>query len=161
MKMEISDRDFLIFFDRALDGMSKIVGELGQEISNQRPNIEGVNSPYAVLYHCVSLTNYWIGTLIGSRETKRDRNNEFVAVGDIKSLLTSVETLKKQVRLDLQNYQGDQPPTEIPNIEYSPMKDYTDWNQAQVLLHTYEELAQHHGHIEITKDILIKSKPNS
>ena len=41
------------------------------------------------------------------------------------------------------------------------MKEYTDWNQAQVLLHTYEELAQHHGHIEITKDILIKSKPNS
>ena len=72
MQMEINDRDFLIFIDRAFDGMSKIVMDLGQEIANKRPALDGGNSPYAILFHCVGLTNYWVGTLIGNRSTERD-----------------------------------------------------------------------------------------
>ena len=161
MQMEINDRDFLIFIVRAFDGMSKIVMDLGQEIANKRPALDGGNSPYAILFHCVGLTNYWVGTLIGNRSTERDRNNEFVATGDINSLLKSVEEIKKQIRLDLKKFNGHMPPTEIPNVAYSPMKEHEEWNQAQVLIHTYEELAQHHGHMEITKDILIKSQTDN
>ena len=150
----MNDTDFLVFFDRAFDGMSEIVSSLGQEISNTRAPIHGGNSPYAILYHCVGLTNYWIGTLIGNRTTKRDRNSEFVSTGDVNTLLRSVEEIKKQIRLDLRKFNGRMPPTEIPNAAYSPMKEHKNWNQAQVLIHTYEELAQHHGHMEITKDIL-------
>ena len=43
MQMEINDRDFLIFIDRAFDGMSKIVLDLGQEIANSRPSLDGGN----------------------------------------------------------------------------------------------------------------------
>ena len=136
MQMEINDRDFLIFIDRAFDGMSKIVMDLGQEIANKRPALDGGNSPYAILFHCVGLTNYWVGTLIGNRSTERDRYNEFVATGDINSLLKSVEEIKKQIRLDLKKFNGHMPPTEIPNVAYSPMKEHEEWIQAHVLIHT-------------------------
>ena len=63
--MEISHEDFLMFIDRALDGMLRIVEELGEERVNMRPDLPGANSPYAILTHCIGVCDYWIGTLLG------------------------------------------------------------------------------------------------
>ena len=30
-----------------------------------------------------------------------------------------------------------------------------DWNTGAVIVHTYEELAQHHGQMELTRDVLL------
>jgi len=46
--MEISNEDFLMFIERALDGMLRIVEELGDERANLRPDLPGANSPYAI-----------------------------------------------------------------------------------------------------------------
>ena len=72
--MEISHEDFLMFIDRALDGMLRIVEELGEERANMRPDLPGANSPYAILTHCIGVCDYWIGTLLGKREFFRDRD---------------------------------------------------------------------------------------
>ena len=47
--MAISEEDFLMFIDRALDGMLRLVKELGEERANLRPDLLGANSPYAIL----------------------------------------------------------------------------------------------------------------
>ena len=80
--MEISHEDFLMFIDRALDGMLRIVEELGEERANMRPDLPGANSPYAILTHCIGVCDYWIGTLLGKREVFRDRDAEFRAVAE-------------------------------------------------------------------------------
>ena len=53
--MEISQEDFLMFINRALDGMLSIVEELDEERANLCPDLPGANSPYAILTHCVGV----------------------------------------------------------------------------------------------------------
>ena len=166
---EIDSQDFLLFMDRALDGMVAILEGLGDELANKEPDLPGANSPYAILFHCLGVTNYWIGTLLGGREVPRDRSAEFKATGSVKDLSERIQGLKVQIRNDLDGFQGTAALTSAPN--HSPIPgdatqrvaddlvqrddpEHDQWTQGMVLVHTYEELAQHHGQIELTRDIL-------
>ena len=116
---EIDSQDFLLFVDRALDGMVAILEELGDELANKEPNLPGANSPYAILFHCLGVTNYWIGTLLGGREVPRDRPAEFKARGSVKELSERIHSLKLQIRSDLDGFKGTAALTSTPNPSYS------------------------------------------
>jgi hypothetical protein len=73
----ISVDDYLFFVDEALDGMVRIVTELGDDLANRRPDVSGANSPYAVLTHCLGVMEYWAGYLVAGRRIERDRDAEF------------------------------------------------------------------------------------
>ena len=158
--MEISHEDFLMFINRALDGMLRIVEELGEERANMRPDLPGANSPYAILTHCVGVCDYWIGTLLGKREFVRDRDAEFKACGTLGELRESVGELKEKLLEDIKQVQGEKPLASAPNSMYNPLRgtDLGDWTQGTALIHAYEELAQHHGQMEITRDLLMGSQ---
>ncbi len=149
---EIDSQDFLLFIDRALDGMVAILEELGDELANSEPDLPGANSPYAIFFHCLGVTNYWIGTLLGGRDVPRDRPAEFKATGSVKEISERIHGLKVQIRNDLDGFKGTAVLTRTP--DHSPIPDYDQWTQGWVLVHTYEELAQHHGQMELTRDIL-------
>jgi len=158
--MQITTDDFLYFINVALDGMVRIVEELGDERVNWRPDLPGANSPYAILYHCVGCTNFWIGGLLAGRHVIRDRNSEFRAQGTVADIRQAVQALKKQLPKDIKNIQGDQP---LACSEYltqlqawTTRQDIQHWRQGKALVHAYEELAQHHGQMEITRDILMQ-----
>ncbi len=155
--MEISQEDFLMFIDRALDGMLRIVEELGEERANMRPDLPGANSPYAILTHCVGVCNYWIGTLLAGREVFRDRDAEFRASGTVVELRERVWELKTQFRQDIKQVQGEKRLASAPNSAYNLLRgtEFEDWTQGAALIHTYEELAQHHGQMELTRDVLM------
>ena len=114
--MEISHEDFLMFIDRALDGMLRIVEELGEERANMRPDLPGANSPYAILTHCIGVCDYWIGTLLGKREFFRDRDAEFKASGTIDELRERVWELKAQLLEDIRQVQGGKPLASAPTL---------------------------------------------
>ena len=65
--MDISQEDFMIFVDTALDGMLGIVAGLGDDLANRNPDLPGANSPYAILYHCVAVCHYWVGVHVADR----------------------------------------------------------------------------------------------
>ena len=158
--MEISTEDYLMFVDRALDGMMGIVEEMGDALANSSPdlpNLKQANSPYAILFHCVGVYHYWVGTLVAGRNTDRDRPAEFIASGSVADLKKLVSALKLQFRTDLNSVDGGQSLAIMPNPDYTPLPGYTQWTQGAVLIHVYEELAQHHGQMELTRDILLKS----
>ena len=159
--MQISPDDYLTFVDRALDGMMGIIEQMG-DLANRSPDLSGANSPYAILVHCVGVCHYWIGTLIAGRHTDRDRPAEFQATGSAAALRAAVNDLKRQIRLDLRNVTPDvdeeQGLAAMPNTDYSPLPDRTHWTQGAVLMHTYEELAQHHGQMQLTRDILVQGR---
>ncbi|MFP6653785.1 MAG: hypothetical protein VCA17_16430, partial [Dehalococcoidia bacterium] len=91
------------------------------------------------------------------RDFKRDRPSEFVATGKVADLRESVLDLKRQLREDIKHVQGDQPPATGPNQQYFPLgSEYEGWTQGAALIHTLEELAQHHGQMELTRDFLLK-----
>jgi hypothetical protein len=158
--MQIDPDDFLYFIDCALDGMVRIVEELGDERVNLRPDIPGANSPYAILYHCVGCTNFWIGGLIAGRQVIRDRDAEFQAQGTVADIRQAVHALKKQLQEDITNVQGDQPlaypDALLPLQAWTTQQGVQHWRQGKALIHAYEELSQHHGQMEITRDILMQ-----
>jgi hypothetical protein len=157
--MQITTDDFLYFINAALDGMVRIVEELGEERVNLRPNIPGANSPYVILYHCVGCTNYWIGALIAGRQVTRDRDAEFQAQGTVAEIRQAVRALQKQLREDITHVQGEQPlaypDALLPLQRWTKQQGVQHWRQGKALIHAYEELAQHHGQMEITRDILM------
>jgi Protein of unknown function (DUF664) len=153
--MHISHDDFLLFIDRALDGMLHIVEELGDERAHRRPALPGANSPYAILTHCVGVAHYWIGARLAHRHISRDRDAEFRAQGTGDEIRRVVRTLQRQLREDIRHVRGEQPLVSPPASSYTPMGYDEGWTQGAALLHAYEELAQHHGQIEITRDILL------
>jgi hypothetical protein len=158
--MEISQEDFLMFINRALDGMLSIVEELGEERANLCPDLPGANSPYAILTHCVGVCHYWIGTLLGKREVFRDRDSEFIASGSVVELRERVVGLKAKLPADIKQVQGEKTLASAPNAIYNPLRgtDRGDWREGTALIHAYEELAQHHGQMEITRDLLMGSQ---
>jgi hypothetical protein len=160
LAMQINTDDFLYFTNVALDGMVRIVEALGDERVNLRPAIPGANSPYVILYHCVGCTNFWIGALIAGRQVTRDRDAEFRAQGTVAEIVQAVRTLQKQLREDITHVQGDQPlayPDALLSLKAGTTRQGVHhWRQGQALMHAYEELAQHHGQMEITRDILLK-----
>jgi len=158
-RMQITTDDFLYFINCALDGMVRIVEELGDDRVNLRPNIPGTNSPYAILFHCVGCTNYWVGALIAGRQVTRDRDAEFRAQGTVADIRRAVRALQKQLREDITHVQGDRPlaypDALLPLQAWTKQQGVPQWSQGKALIHAYEELAQHHGQMEITRDILM------
>jgi hypothetical protein len=152
--MQITHEDFLLFIDRAFDGMLKIVEDLGDERANMRPDLPGANSPYAILFHCVGVANFWIGSLLAGRQVHRDRDAEFRAQGMVAEIRQLVVDLKRQLREDIKHVQGDKPLAFPPPPSFNPMREYANWTQGAALIHALEEFAQHHGQMELTRDII-------
>jgi hypothetical protein len=145
--------EYLYFLDRALDGMLAAVAELGDERANQAPPLPGANPPWAITYHCTQVAEYWIGHLIGGRDSHRDRAAEFTARGTVAELAGMIADLGGRLREDLSGFDAAAPLTNTPPADYEgPSRALTPTG---VLLHVLEELAQHHGQVELTRDVLL------
>lgn len=145
--------DFLAFVDDALDGMVAIVVELGDDLANRRPDLPGANAPFALLTHCLGVMEYWGGHVVAGRTIARDRDAEFVATGEVASLVDRVAGARAQLRRDLEGVA----PFDPPRGEVDPADAALPLGRTQggALLHVYEELAQHRGQMELTRDVLL------
>jgi hypothetical protein len=154
--MDARTADLSFFINRALEQMTAIVLELGDARVNEAPTLEGANSPYAILTHCVGVMSYWGGYVAVGRPITRDRDAEFRAHGSVAELLTEVDAAKKQIANDLSIASLDDPVANIPDSGYDSPREVL--LQGTVFLHVFEELFQHCGQMEITRDISLKSR---
>ncbi|PXY20777.1 DUF664 domain-containing protein [Prauserella muralis] len=144
--------EYLYFVTRAFDGMLAALGTLGDERINDRPPLAGANSPYAIVYHCAEVAEYWIGHVLAGRPSARDRAAEFQATGTLDGLRRQVAEVSDRIRADLAGAGLDAAPANPPSPDYQgPDRPLTC---AGVLLHVLEELAQHNGQVELTRDVL-------
>jgi Protein of unknown function (DUF664) len=149
----ISVDDFLFYVDDALEGMLAIVEDLGDDMSNRRPGLPGANSPFAILTHCLGVMEFWGGHRISGREFERDRPAEFVASGKVSDLADRVRIQREKLAADLADFEPfDKPNGDIPEDDLAVPLGRT---KGAVLVHIYEELAQHRGQMEITRDLLL------
>jgi hypothetical protein len=149
----ISNDDFLFYVDDALRGMVDIVTGLGDEVANRRPDLPGANSPYAVLTHSLGVMEFWGGVAVAGRPVRRDRDAEFVARGPVAPLAERAEAARIQLRRDMEGMD----PSAAPHggaLLGSGGEPFTT-SCGGVLLHIYEELAQHRGQMELTRDVLL------
>lgn len=149
----ISTEEFLYFVDEALDGMVQIVSGLGDDLANGRPDIPGANSPYAILYHCLGVMEYWAGQVVAGRQVQRDRDAEFRARGPVADLVVRARRARKQLDADIAGLDPAAPPRGALEPAHAGLP-FTKTCGA-VLLHVYEELAQHRGQMEGCRDVLL------
>jgi len=149
----IPDSDFLWFVDQALDATVAIVRELGDERANARPALPGANSPYAILTHCLGVMDYWAGHAVAGRRIARDREAEFRATGRVDDLIERVAAARRQLEADVATVRSLDAPRGalLPDDAAIPIGR----TQGGVLLHIYEELQQHLGQMELTRDMLV------
>jgi hypothetical protein len=148
----ISTDDYLYFVDRALDGMAEVLTDLGDELANQRPDLAGANSAYVITFHCLGVLEFWVGHLVAGRPVERDRDAEFVASGPVSELVARIPVAKEQLRADLDGVEPTAP------LRFEPPGPYlvtrAELTQSGALQHVYEELAQHLGQLELTRDLV-------
>jgi hypothetical protein len=144
--------DYLYFVDEALEGMVAIVADLGDELANRQLDLAGANSPYAVLYHCLGVMEYWGGALVAGRGIERDRDAEFRAGGPVGELVRRTRQARRQLGSDIADLEPHAPPRGTPEPEDADLP--LARTQGGVLVHIYEELAQHRGQMEVTRDVL-------
>lgn len=146
----ISKELFLGFADEALQAMATIVDELGDELANTAPALPGANTPYAILTHCLGVCGHWASTVNLGQVVPRDRDSEFTARGETAALLERT----RQVRADLRRWVEQADPSAPPANPTGHGHDAFEGTQGGVLLHVYQELSQHLGQLELTRDIL-------
>ncbi|MCX4908967.1 DinB family protein [Streptomyces sp. NBC_00878] len=144
--------EYLYFLRRAFDGMLDVLEELGDDLANTRPPLPGANSVYAIAYHCAAVADYWTGHVIAGREVDRDRASEFTATGHGKDLHRHVDALFERLRADLAQAIPTSSPRNTPPADFEGPDRPLSVRGVQ--LHVLEELAQHHGQIQITRDLL-------
>ncbi len=149
----ITREHYLYFTGRALSGMIDIVTALGDDLANRRPALDGANSPYALLHHCLGVVTYWAGWLVAGRPVDRDRGAEFVAHGPVAELVGRAREVEELLKADVSEVDPRAPLHGFPPPEFGGPGIPLD--RGGVLLHVYEELAQHHGQMEILRDVLL------
>lgn len=144
--------DFVYFATRALNGMTSIVRDLGDELANTRPSLPGANTPYALLVHCLGVTEYWLGHLVLGRPSDRHRDSEFAAAGPVDALVQRARESATQLGRDVAQATPSAPLVNEPSASaQGPDRPLT---QGAAIQHVFEELAQHHGQMEIMRDVI-------
>src|ERR1700722_6579171 len=149
----ISVDDYLFYVDDALDSMVGILEDLGDELANERPALPGANSPYAIVNHCLGVMEFWAGSVVCGRQIERDRAAEFTASGEGRALVGRVRSAQEQLRADIAELEPGAGPRGALKPGHGDHPQYK--SQGGALFHLYEELAQHRGQMEITRDLLL------
>jgi hypothetical protein len=153
---QLTEWDYFLL-ERHLDRMAVIVADLGDELVNLTPDLPGANSAYQLVFHSCGMLEWWTRSAILGLDVQRNREAEFTASGSVADLLQRVETVKRQLRSDLASIDLDAP------LRGDPSDDYVGTpigaSGRGVLMHALEELAQHHGHLEITRDVVRRAHP--
>jgi hypothetical protein len=148
----VAASDYLWFVDLALRQMVAIVEGLGDEWANRRPPLAGANTPFAILTHCLGVMEYWGGATVAGRAIQRDRAAEFTARGEVAVLLRRTEEARCRLREDVAGLDTTAVPVGVQPNPDDPIP-YGD-SKGAVLLHILEELFQHLGQMELTRDML-------
>jgi hypothetical protein len=141
------------YVDRAVDQMTAIVSELGDDLANRQPGLPGANSPYAILRHCLGVMEFWGGEVVAGRQVSRDRPAEFRAHGQVADLAAATRRAQDQFHADAATAEFAAPPRGgYAHQKYPDRLEFT--SQGHTLLHVLEEVTQHLGQMELTRDIL-------
>lgn len=145
---------YLAFCDSSLDAYAGIIRELGDpHVNAVVPEVEGSNAAFATVAHVVGVMGRWARTVNRGVVVPRDRDAEFTATGTADEALALLARGRARLHEDVRAADPEAAPVNPPagrEDEYP--------TQGDVLLHVYEELAQHLGQLEVTRDVLLAAR---
>jgi len=148
--VRVTSDDYLAFIDITLDGYRWALARLDDTTVNQRPEVEGANSPYALITHATGACRWWLLHITIGQPTDRVRDDEFLGQGPVSDLTTVIDDLQRD--LHQAGPQLDAATELAVDPGWSP--EGWAWTVGSVAMHAYEELAQHLGHLELTVDLV-------
>ena len=152
---DVDRNDMIAFVNLAFDRMLDKAEILGSRVRD-RPNLDGANSVFAVVVHCMGVTEWWLGHAILGRASDRDRDAELAASGTIADLRRLVAQFRSALP-ELVELAVNTPVPESAYLEAVTVeKRAWPWTTASICLHVVEELFQHAGHVDITADLLTR-----
>jgi hypothetical protein len=152
----ISVDEYLRYCDQALDAYAAIVTELGDDLVNVRlDGVPGSNSAFALVTHVHGMTANWVRTVNRGIVVPRDRPAEFTATGTVGDAQRIVAATRAMLHEDARAASPRERPAN-PDRRRDGSISYA--TQGDVLLHVYEELAQHLGQLEVTRDVLLATR---
>ena len=149
----ISTDDYIWFVNQKLDQMVEVLHQLGDDHVCERPELPGANSPFGIVTHCLGVMTSWAGHLVAGREVVRDREAEFHATGDVETLVAKIDTARIQFRSDVDAAQFNAALHDAVSPADADLP--IGKRQGAALVHIFEELTQHLGQMEITRDVLL------
>lgn len=149
----ITVEEYLDYCDRALDGFVAIVRELGDDLVNARlADVPGANTASGLVAHVAGVIDRWGSTVNLGVVVPRDRDAEFLATGTVADALATLDAARTRLHAHARAATPREAPANPPPPEEFPDFEAT---QGDVLLHVYEELAQHLGQLQVTRDVLL------
>lgn len=137
------------------DELVALVGATDDATANRTLPVEGSNSVVQILVHCCGMMRRWISTVNLGREVPRDRDAEFTS----SMTLNAVESLANSTRAACQDDLSQTVMQSSPALVPSGREHYWTTTCEGVLLHVLEELCQHLGQAEVTRDVLMSCQP--
>ena len=153
--MTITLDDFEVFCRRSFAGVLAVADRLGDELINERPRATAGSSPYALVFHILGACEWWVGHMVAGDESSRVREDEFIATGTVAELHLAVDAWLDLLTARRPLLDAATELTEIPQTQ-TPLAG--EWTVGAALIHAYEELAQHLGHLEVTADLLLADR---
>ena len=147
----ISPEEYLDYCDKALDQYAETPGALGDDLVNERLDVPGSNSAFALTAHVCGVMGRWARQVNRGIVVERDRDAEFAARGSLAEALA----LLHEARVRLHEDVGATDFRARPALPPGDDAEAATATQGEVLLHVYEEVAQHLGHLDVTRDVLL------
>lgn len=113
-------------------------------------HVVGSNSAFVLVAHVVGVMGRWGRTVNRGIFVPRDRDAEFTAAGTVDEALAVLEMGRVRLHEDAHAADPKAAPINPPTDPDEPVG-----TQGDVLLHIYEELVQHLGQLEVTRDVLL------
>lgn len=149
--MDITVEDFIVFCERTIAGMQRSLARLDDTTVNALPAVPAANSPYQLVTHALAACEWWTAHIICGHPSERDRAGEFTSMGTVDGLRRRCDAFVvrlRELRPDLEAA------TELAHEAHTSTPLGREWTVGAAMIHAYEELAQHLGHLEITVDIV-------
>ncbi len=148
----ITVEDFEVFVRRSLTGVVGVIDRLDDIQINTPPASTGGSSPFGLVTHMLGACSWWVNHIVLGDAVDRDRDAEFTASGTTVELREAVVSWMAQLHEQLPRLASV---TEVAGLPSTQVPLIGDWTVGACLLHVYEEVAQHLGHLEVTADLLL------
>lgn len=149
----ISIADFIVFCNRTLDGYVRALDRLDDALANTTPDIafSKGSTPAQLVTHALGATAWWTEHIVAGHPSNRDRDAEFAATATVAELRASIDRLRQRLDTVTPELTKATSLAGKPSLQ-TPLE--AEWTVGCALIHAYEELAQHLGHLEMTTDLL-------
>lgn len=144
---------YLAVANEVFDGIDAVLAALDDDSVNRTPRPGTVNTVFALVAHLHGMAGFWGGSLIAGERNPRDRDAEFHAHGTVAEAAALLADLRTRLPgwVEVAAAEG----VRDPHASGTSRTDAAGASAAWVLQHILHECAQHLGHMEICRDLVV------